>query len=128
MTTTAPARTTAPLRALLLVDGAGTALLGVVALLAAEPLADEVGSPLALRVAGVLFLLVGAEMLLVRRAEDQRLRSGARLLGAADLLFAVVAMTALAVMDESATGLALVLTVAAVCVGTGAAKVLLSGR
>ena len=128
MTTTAPARTTAPLRALLLVDGVGTALLGAVALLAAEPLADEAGTPLALRAVGVLFLLVGAEMLLVRRADDLRLRAGARLLGAADLLFAAAVVGALALTDETGTGRALVLGVAAVCVGMGAAKLRLSAR
>ena len=135
MTTTGPvpAPTSAgpaarPLRALLLLDGVGTVLLGAVALLVAEPLSDELGTPLALRVVGVLFLLVGTDMLLVRRSTGARLRAGARVLGGLDLAFAAVAVGALAVADATALGSVLAVAVAVVCLAMGTAKIGLAGR
>jgi hypothetical protein len=121
------ARSLPRLRLLLRVDGVGTAALGVAALVAARPLAELVASPAVLRGVGVLFLVVGADMLLSSRLSDRRLPAAARLLGAADLGFAAVAVAAVVAGAASGAGVALALAVAAVCVLMGAAKLRLAG-
>jgi hypothetical protein len=127
-TAPATARSTAAarLRALLLVDGAGTTALGAATLVAADPLADLVGTPTALRVVGALFVLLGAEMLLARRLSGRRLGTAALVLGEADLAFAAVSVGAVLVLGASAGGTALVLAVVAVCVGMGVVKLRLA--
>lgn len=130
-TLTAPATSTdrvAPLRALLLVDGVGTAALGAGALLLAEPLADHVGSVGALRAVGVLFLVVAADMLLARRLSGRRLATAATALGAVDLAWAAGTTAALPALDTTSTGTAVVLAVAATCLVLGTAKLALARR
>jgi hypothetical protein len=122
---TAP-RTVSGLRILLLVDGLGTALLGVGALAAASPLSDHVGSPAALRVVGVLFLVLGADMLLTRRLSGRRLTAAVTGLAAFDLVWAAGTTAALPLLSTTATGTTLVLGVTAVCVAMGTAKLLLA--
>jgi low temperature requirement protein LtrA len=119
-------QTVGHVRSLLLVDGLGTALLGVGALAAASPLSDHVGSPAALRVVGVLFLVLGADMLLTRRLSGRRLTAAVTGLAALDLVWAAGTTAALPLLSTTATGTTLVLGVAAVCVGMGSAKLLLA--
>ena len=124
MTVLTATRPVPALRALLLVDGAGTAALGAAALVAAEPLSDHVGSPGVLRAVGVLLLVVGADMLVTRRLSGRRLRQATVALGVADLGFA--AACAASLPSTTSTGTALVVGIVAVCVGMGAAKLALS--
>jgi uncharacterized membrane protein YhaH (DUF805 family) len=128
-TLTAPAHTsTGPLRALLLVDGVGTAAVGAGALLLAEPLADHVGTPGALRAVGVLFLFVAADMLLARRLHGRRLAAAAGALAGVDLAWAVTTTAALPALDTTGAGTAMVLAVAATCVVMGTGKLALVRR
>ena len=131
-TLTAPASTStaspAALRTVLLVDGLGTAAVGAAALLLADPLADHVGSPDVLRGIGVLFIVIGLDMLLARRLRGRGLAAAATALGVVDLTWAAATTAALPVLDTTATGTALVLAVAATCVGMGTAKLLLARR
>ena len=122
-TTAAP-----PLRVLLLVDGLGTAAVGAAALLLAEPLSDHVGSSGVLRGVGVLFLVIGLDMLLARRLRGRGLAGAATALGVVDLVWAAGTTAALPVLDTTATGTAVVLAVAATCVGMGTGKLLLARR
>lgn len=124
-------RTDAPvraLRALLAVDGVGTAAVGAAALLLAEPLADHVASPGVLRGIGVLFVLIAGDMLLARRLRGRRLVAAAAALGAVDLAWAAGTTAALPFLYTTATGTAVVLAVAATCVGMGTAKLALARR
>ena len=116
------------LRGLLLVDGLGAVAVGAAALLLAEPLADHVGSPGVLRGIGVLFLVIGADMLMARRLRGRRLAGAATALGAVDLAWAAGTTAALPALDTTGTGTAVVLGVAAVCVGMGTGKLLLAHR
>lgn len=118
----------AALRALLLVDGVGTTAVGAGALLLAEPLAEHVGSPAVLRAVGVLFLLVGADMLLARRLEGRRLAAAATALGAVDLVWAAATTAALPAVDTTGTGTAVVLAVAGTCLVMGTGKLALARR
>lgn len=118
----------AALRLLLLVDGVGTAAVGVGALLLARPLAEQVGSPAALRSVGALFLVVGAEMVLARRLDGRRLAAAATAFGVVDLAWAVTTTAALPTLDATGTGTAVVLAVAATCLGMGTAKLALARR
>lgn len=97
-------------------------------LAAAEPLSDHVGTPGVLRAIGVLFLVIGADMLLARRLQGRRLAAATVALGAADLAFAAACTAALAPVETTPAGTALVLAVAAICVGMGVAKLLLARR
>jgi hypothetical protein len=65
-------------------------------------------------------------MLLTRRLSGRRLADAATALGALDLVWAAGTTAALPVLSTTATGTALVLAVAAVCVGMGATKLLLA--
>lgn len=118
----------AALRTLLLVDGVGTAAVGAAALLLAMPLAEQVGTPAALRAVGVLFLVVGADMLLARRLDGRPLAAAATALGLVDLAWAVGTTAALPALDPTGTGTALVLAVAATCLGMGTGKLRLARR
>lgn len=122
--TTSPA----PLRTVLLVDGVGTAAVGTAALVLAQPLADHVGSTGVLRGIGVLFVVIGLDMLLARRLQGRGLAAAATALGVVDLVWAGATTAALPVLDTTATGTAVVLAVAATCVGMGTAKLVLARR
>lgn len=116
------------LRTLLLVDGVGTIALGAFPLLASGPISDHVGSVAVLRAVGLLFVVVGTDMLLSRRLRGRSLARAGLLLGAVDLLWAAGTTAALPLMDTTSTGTALVLAVAATCLGMGTGKLLLARR
>lgn len=126
--TTASSGTASSLRAVLLVDGYGTAAVGVVALALAVPLADHVGTPGALRAVGMFFVVAGLGMVLARRLAGHRLAAVATVYGALDLVWAALCIAALAALDTTALGTALVLAVVATCLGMGAAKLALARR
>lgn len=121
----APARS---LRALLALDGAGTAALGVAALVLAAPLADHVGTPDVLRAVGVLFVVLGVDMLLARRLRGRSLAAAAAALALLDLGWAAGTTLALPAIETTAVGTAAVLAVAGVCVVMGTGKLLLARR
>lgn len=125
---TAPATAAPALRALLAVDGVGTALVGVAALVLAEPLSEHLASTGVLRGVGVLFVVIGADMLLARRLQGRRLAVAATALGVLDLTWAAATTAALPLLDATATGTAVVLAVAATCVGMGTGKLVLVRR
>ena len=116
------------LRTLLLVDGIGTIAVGGVPLLLAGPISDHVGSVGVLRAVGLLFVVVGADMLLSRRLRGRPLAKAALLLAAVDLLWAAGTTATLPLMNATGTGTALVLAVVAICLVMGPAKIVLSRR
>jgi hypothetical protein len=129
VTALAPARARATdlLRAVLLVDGVGTALVGAAMVLLAEPLADHVATPGWLRAGGLLLLAVGAGMLAVRRASGRRLCRAAAVLAELDLAWAAGTTAALVLLGgTTALGTALVLALVAVCVVMATAKLSLA--
>jgi hypothetical protein len=81
-----------------------------------------------LRGIGVLFLVIGADMLLARRLRGRRLAAAATALGVVDLAWAAGTTAALPALDTTGTSTAVVLAVAATCVGMGTAKLLLARR
>lgn len=91
------------LRAVLLVDGLGTAAVGVAALALAEPLAEHLASTGALQAVGVFFVVGG-------------------------LVWAAVCVTGLALLDTTALGTGIVLAVVATCLSMGTAKLALARR
>lgn len=128
---TAPASDTTAesrLRALLLVDGLGTIAVGAVPLLFAGPISDHVGSVGVLRAVGLLFVVVGADMLLSRRLRGRALAKAGLLLAAVDLLWAAATTATLPLMSATGTGTALVLAVVAICLVMGPAKIALARR
>lgn len=116
------------LRTVLLVDGVGTACVGLTALLAAVPLGDLVATPGWLRAIGVLFVVVGLDMLIARRLRERRLALAATVLGEVDLAWAAGTTVALVALGAAPAGTAIVLGVAATCVLMGTAKLVLARR
>jgi hypothetical protein len=114
------------LRLLLLVDGVGTAALGSALLVAAGAVSAHVGTPVAVRLVGALFVVVGVGMLRARRLRGRRLARAGTVLGEVDLAWAVAGTAAVLAVGASGPGWALTIAVAAVCLVMGAAKLRLS--
>ena len=115
---TFPATTTASpqdrLRTVLKADAVVTAAVGAVALLAAEPLAEEMGTTTVLRVVGAALVLVGVDLALLARLSGRRLALAGTVVGELALAWVLGTAVVLALGLASPVGAALLVGVAAV--------------
>lgn len=117
--TTAPALRT-DLRLLLRVDAALCAATGLLAALAAGPLADLLGtSSTAVRVVGVALVVWALDLALLARASARVVRRTAVAAGVGNLAWEVASIALVAAGAFSAVGAVVVLLVAAVVGGLG---------
>jgi hypothetical protein len=102
------------LRSVLRADAVVTAAVGALAVLAAEPLADQVSTPTVLRVVGVALVLVGADLALLARLSGQRLALAGTVVGELALAWVVGTAVVLGLGLAEPAGAALLAAVAAV--------------
>jgi hypothetical protein len=107
------------LRSALRADAVVTAAVGAAAVLAAEPLADEVGTPTVLRVVGIALVVVGADIALLARLSGRRLALAGTVVGELALAWVVGTAVVLALGLAEPVGAALLVAVAAVTAGFG---------
>ena len=121
------------LRTVLKADAVVTAAVGAVALLAAEPLADEMGTTTVLRVVGAALVLVGVDLALLARLSGRRLALAGTVVGELALAWVLGTAVVLALGLASPVGAALLVGVAAVTAWFGVtelklAKAIRAGR
>jgi hypothetical protein len=126
MTVTAPAlpcAATAPveqrLRTALRADAVVTGAVGAATLLAAVPLADQVGTPTVLRVVGAVLVVVAVDIALAARLSGRRLALAGTVVGEAALAWVGGTAVVLALGLAEPVGAALMVGVAAVTAGFG---------
>lgn len=130
--TTSPALSTTAttphdrLRSVLRVDAVATAAVGAAAVLAAEPLAEQVGTPTVLRLVGVALVVAGADLALLARLSGRRLALAGTVVGELALAWVGGTAVVLALGLAEPAGAALLLGVAAVTAWFGVTELKLA--
>lgn len=102
------------LRSVLRADAVVTAAVGATAFLAAEPLAEQVGTPTVIRLLGVALVVVGVDLALLARLSGRRLALAGAVVGELALAWVVGTAVVLALGLAEPAGVALLVGVAAV--------------
>lgn len=114
------------LRSVLRADAVVTAAVGAAAVLAAGPLAEQVGTPTVLRAVGVALVVVGADLALLARLSGRRLALAGSVVGELALAWVVGTAVVLALGLAEPAGAALLVGVAAVTAWFGVTELRLA--
>jgi hypothetical protein len=114
------------LRSILRADAVVTAGVGAAIVLAAEPLADQVGTPAVLRVVGIALVVVGADLALLARLSGRRLALAGTVVGELALAWVLGTAVVLALGLAQPAGAALLVGLAAVTAWFGVTELKLA--